>query len=451
MSVMAPALTTEAVGQAKIPLKGSPPPELIGVSHLVNGGGQGNTLDQVSHIASGNSHFKTINDLNKADLDISTRGLLKPIQGNGRRHTLYTVENPVKFSKGLKDLGLIQNLPGVLRQIAAREQEVNKSSVSDHLYYHKAGGRKMNTSSNVAGQNGNGKRIVRQHSLGSTAVNGHTYIPNNKISVPTIKQIGRIEAENMCRTTETTSLPSHTVAPSPVTSKLQTVSGIITPVVHSHGGDRNNLFVRTQEPIIHKIVEVMKMPENQQQGSDNSLQRTEDLMKDATRKEVLLEKRSQFLFRRLRRLQGKQLELQAKTQIKTFTEHQHQNLQIVATKAIRPNSSPMDRDNTLFHSNDVKNLSTSALVNLVRKIQTSQSKLSLEQRLNKNKVETRGVLVMDPSASAETERKSGHLRTNVEHWNENVDSDATESSSGGESCDESGDEEQSAQSAPVAL
>lgn len=451
MSVMAPALTTEAVGQAKIPLKGSPPPELIDLSHLVNGGGQRNTLDQVSHIASGNSNFKTINDLNKADLDKSTRGLLKPIQGNGRRHTLYTVENPVKLSKGLKDLGLIKNLPGVLKQIAAREQEVNKrSSVSDHLYYHKAGGRKMNTTSNVAGQNGNGKHIVRQNSIGSTAVNGHPYIPNNKISVPTIKQIGGIDAENMCRTTET-SLPSYTVTPSPVTSKLQTVSGIITPVVHSHGGDQNNLFVGTQEPIIRKLVEVMKMPDNQEQTLDRSLQRTEDLMKDATRKEVLLEKRSQFLLRRLRRLQGKQVELQAKSQIKTFTEHQHQNLQIVATKAIRPNSSPMDRDNTLFHSNDVKNLSTSALVNLVRKIQTSQSKLSLEQRLNKNKVETRGVLVMDPSASAETERKSGHLRTNIKHWNENVDSDATESSSGGESCDESGDEEQSAQPASVAL
>ena len=448
MSVMAPALTTEAVGQAKIPLKGSPPPELIEAPHLVNGGGQGNTLDQVSHIASGNSTLKTINDLNKADLDKSTRGLLKPIQGNGRRHTLYTVENPVKFQKGLKDLGLIQNLPGVLKQIAAREQEVNKrNSVSDHLYYHKAGGRKMNTTSNVAGQNGNGKQIVRQNSLGSTTVNGHPYIPNNKISVPTIKQIGRIDTENMCRTTETTSLPSHTVAPSPVTSKPQVVSGIITPVVHG----ASSLFVKSQEPIIHRIVEVMKMPENQEQTSENSLQKTEDLMKDATRKEVLLEKRSQFLLRRLRRLQGKQLELQAKTQIKSFTEHQHQNLQIVATKAIRPNSSPMDRDNSLFHSNDVKNLSTSALVNLVRKIQTSQSKLSLEQRLNRNKVETRGVLVMDPSASAETERKSGHLRTNVKHWNENVDSDATESSSGGESCDESGDEELTTQPAPVAL
>lgn len=453
---MAPALTTEPVGQAKVTLKGSPPPEVLEASHFLNIGGLCNTTDQVPQglIASGNSSIKTINDLN-FDRDKSTRGLLKPIQGNGRRHTLFTVENPLKLQKGLKDLGFIQNLPGVLKQIAAREQEINKrNTVSDHLYYHhKGGGKKMNHTPDTTGQNGNGKRIGSQNVTSTPTVNGHieiqTHIPHkpqvNKFPVPIVKQTGHLELGKMCKTTETASVPSRTATPSPVSSKIQTTgSGIITPVVHPTG-DQKKILIKSQEPLLHGVLEIMKVPDSQQ----STAQKTEDLMRDATRKEVLLEKRSQFLLRRLRRLQGKQLELQVKNQLKTFTEYQHQNLQIVATKAIRPN---VDRENSLFHSNDVKNLSTSALVNLVRKIQTSQSKLSLEQRLSKNsKVETRGVLAMDPSVSAETERKAGRLQTSLKHWSSNVDSDATESSSGGESCDESGNEEQSDQPARIPL
>lgn len=459
MSVMAPALTTETVGQAKIPLKDSPPPEIIDTPPLVNGGGHcSNIAKQVSQglIASGNSTIKTIIDLNP-DLGKSTRGLLKPIQGNGRRHTLYTVDNPVKLQKGLKDLGFIQNLPGVLKQIAAREQEVHKrNSATDHLYHQKVGGKKMNQASDVTNQNGNSKRIARQNLVGTTTVNGHvsgqTFIPHkiqiNKFPVPTVKQTDNLDKDKMCRSTET-SVANHNAMANPVTSKIQTVSGIITPVVHTTGVQKS-LISKTQELVIQTVTEKMKSREGQEHLPQQSdVQKMEDLVKDATRKEVLLERRSQFFLRRLRRLQGKQLEMQVKSQIKTFTEYQHQNLQIVATKAFRPNT--LDRDNSLFHSNDVKNLSTAALVNLVRKIQTSQSKISLEQRLNKNSKETRGVLVMDPSMSAESERKSGHLRSNLKHWNSKVDSDATESSSGGESCDESGDEEKTEQPVPTPL
>ena len=449
MSVMAPALTTGPVGQAKIPLKDSPPPEITDTPPLVNGGGHFNSAtEQVSQgsVASGNSTIKKIIDLN-SDLGKSTRRLLKPIQGNGRKHTFYTTDNPLKLQKGLKDLGFIQNLPGVLKQIAEREQEVNKRNSSrDHLYQ-KVGGKKMNQSSDGTNQNGNGKRIVRQNSIGTTTVNGHVgsqsfishKIQINKFPVPLVNQTDNSDKPKMCLTTET-SVSNPPATASPVVSKFQTVMGVITTAGQAH----KNLVGRTKEPLPQLVSEKLK---GEQQPQLNEKQKIEDLVKDATRKEVLLEKRNQFFLRRLRRLQGKQLETQVKSQIKTFTEYQHQNLQIAATKAIRPNA--LDRDSSLFHSNDVKNLSTAALVNLVRKIQTSHSKLSLEQRLNKNsKVETRGVLAMDPSMSTESERKSGLLRSNLKHWMSSVDSDATESSSGGESCDESGDEEGTQQ--PVA-
>ena len=462
MTVMAPALTTEPVGQAKIRLKGSPPPEVVDTHLLVNGGGHCNTTTREvpqGLIESGKSSIRKIIDLNP-DLGKSTRGLLKPIQGNGRRHTLYAVDNPVKpFQKGLKDLGFIQNLPGVLKQISDREQEVKKqNTVSDHVYHQKIGGKKMNQVSDGNAQNGTGKRIVRQNSLGTT-VNGHvnnqTFVPHkiqiNKFPVPTVKQTDSLDKDKMCWSTETTLVTSHTATISPASScSHSVVSGFITPVVHT-GGSQKNLVVKTREATLQIPTVRMKTLDGVEQALEGGdLPKTEELVKDATRKEVLLEKRSQFLLRRLRRLQGKQLDMHVKSQIKTFTEYQHQNLQTVATKAIRPNA--LDRDNSLFHSNDVKNLSTAALVNLVRKIQTSQSKMSVEQRLNKSsKVETRGVLVMDPSMSTESEKKSGHLRANLRHWSLAVDSDATESSSGGESCDESGDDEKIHSTAQTAL
>ena len=437
MTVMAPALTTEPVGQAKIRLKGSPPPE-IDTQLLVNGGGHCNTTKEVpqSLIDSGKLTIRKIIDLN-SDLGKNARGLLKPIQGNGRRHTLYTVDTPVKhIEKGLKDLGYIQNLPGVLKQISEREQQ---NTVSDHLYHQRVGDKKMNQVSDA--QNGTGKRIVRQNSIGTTTVNGHVNnqklvshkIHINRFPVPTVKHTDNTDPDKMCRSTESTIVTTHKATVSPSSSCSPSVSGFVAPVVHT-GGNQKNFVVKTQDSVVHIATDGMKMQEKEELSLEDSSPKTEDLIRDSTRKAVLLEKRNQFLLRRLRRLQGKQLEVHVKSQLKNFTEYQHQNLQTVATKAIRPN---VERDSSLFHSNDVKNLSTAALVNLVRKIQTSQSKMTVEQRLNKSK----GVIAMDPSMSAESEKKSGHLRSNIKHWSLVVDSDATESSSGGESCDDSEDDE----------
>lgn len=152
-----------------------------------------------------------------------------------------------------------------------------------------------------------------------------------------------------------------------------------------------------------------------------------DRLNVAERNLCLLEKRSQFLLRRLRMLQSRKLDGHVKSQLKAFVDFQHQNLQSAVSKVIWPFN---DKPNTFFNCDDVKNLSTSNLVTLVRNLQ-AKPKLTIE-----NNKKTEGILVMDRIVSAESEKKSGHLQACLRHWIASVDSDATESSSGGESCEE---------------
>lgn len=407
LAAMAPALT-DASGQTKIHLPNSPPAleEKTSGCVTVNGGIH---TTAVIDIASVKAKVTT----NLTPDPKGSRGLLKPLQvklqGNGGIYSIETLQTSFKD----------------INELLSSKQLKQLSSKQDHQYQ-KVVGKKMNQPSNGNGPHENGNSLIKQNSVNSKSVNGHSdlgpinllKLSNNHGSMPNVNNTASIQTYNniskidrMCRTNES--------APSGSTSGIEarpstTPVSVNTDTVRNsghHSSDTDMCVDRTTT----KSVEL----------------RPQDLIKDASRKEVLLEKRSQFLLRRLRRLQGKQLESHVRSQLKSFVEFQHQNLQTVASKAIRPFG---DLQSTLLNSNDVKNLSTSNLVSLVRKLQASQPKMAIEA--NKKAHETKGVLVMDPAVSVESERKSSQLRTCLRHWNSTVDSDATESSSGGESCEE---------------
>lgn len=148
-----------------------------------------------------------------------------------------------------------------------------------------------------------------------------------------------------------------------------------------------------------------------------------------------LQQRADFLLRRLRRLQTKSIDSHTKEQLSGFVLHQHRNLQTMA-KAIKPLSrhSNSDMKTDIFQSEDMKNLSTAALVNLVCKIQSSS--LHSPRVSNLPKTETVSVLSMDRGTSLSSEWTSSHLTTVMQLSEAGVDSDVTEDSSGGESADE---------------
>lgn len=138
------------------------------------------------------------------------------------------------------------------------------------------------------------------------------------------------------------------------------------------------------------------------------------------------------LLQRIRRLQSRQTISHTKQQLVGFVAHQNKNLE-----PIDPGNSG-DFKPDLLKTKDVKNLSTAALVNLVHKLQSSQP-AALRQHLSGRhsaELEQVKLLPLNDDICAEFERVSGHLAYNLRHLEKGVDSDATESSSGGESCDE---------------
>lgn len=217
--------------------------------------------------------------------------------------------------------------------------------------------------------------------------------------------------------------------------------------------------------------------------------------------QILLVQQTNRLMRRIRRLQGKQLQRCFDKQLKAFVEHEQKATGIncqrfVPRKEFEMHSTPLNSIRPQLSLNDVddkmklltpegvKGLSTSALVNLVKRLESSgSSSISqlasgnnstnshLKQRLTSSPLPSRIPSqlphVSDSSSSyAETtlvkllqknspnvnqvqrlnqdeiepiKNTLGLLRTNIINLESGYDSDITESSSGGESCDECDD------------
>lgn len=166
-----------------------------------------------------------------------------------------------------------------------------------------------------------------------------------------------------------------------------------------------------------------------------------ELSEEVSEKQQVLERRTDRLLRRLRRLQGRQLETHIRNQTGSYVSFLHRNLQSVAHRSMGISGPHSELKAELLKSGDVKSLSTAALVNLVRKIQSTQNQAALNKRIATQKKakedkSSQSVLVIDTQICKEANRVSGQLQANLHHMLDTLDSDATESSSGGESCDE---------------
>jgi hypothetical protein len=166
-----------------------------------------------------------------------------------------------------------------------------------------------------------------------------------------------------------------------------------------------------------------------------------ELSEEVSEKQQVLERRADRLLRRLRRLQGRQLETHIRNQTGSYVSFLHRNLQSVAHRSMGISGPHSELKAELLKSGDVKSLSTAALVNLVRKIQSTQNQAAINKRIatqkkTKEDKPSQSVLVIDTQICKEANRVSGQLQSNLHHMLETLDSDATESSSGGESCDE---------------
>ncbi|XP_014662257.1 PREDICTED: KAT8 regulatory NSL complex subunit 1-like [Priapulus caudatus] len=164
-----------------------------------------------------------------------------------------------------------------------------------------------------------------------------------------------------------------------------------------------------------------------------------DRLADAGKRQVYLERRAERLLQRLRRLQTMQTNTHVREQLVAFVQHQRKNLQSCVRSTTRTCSAPNSSDfhAELLQSEDVKNLSTAALVNLVRKLESAHG--SQRQRLYSSRgahSEDQVTVALGDDLCDEISCVSSSLAANLGHLERVLDSEATDSSSGGESCDE---------------
>ncbi|CAN8013636.1 unnamed protein product, partial [Ixodes persulcatus] len=164
-----------------------------------------------------------------------------------------------------------------------------------------------------------------------------------------------------------------------------------------------------------------------------------ELLDRARTRRNSLERRSERLHRRIRKLQLRQAVQHASGQMSAFFEHQQTTLglpclmpQRLLHRKLRDNADL--KAELLLQSEDVKSLSTAALVSLVRKLEESSSHGG--QAAPQGHQQQPPDLRLTEEDRLESERVAGTLRSTLAHQERAVDSDATESSSGGESGDE---------------
>ncbi len=179
-----------------------------------------------------------------------------------------------------------------------------------------------------------------------------------------------------------------------------------------------------------------KVAEGHISGSQNPHDNLRILVPNAvstSRHQRELEMQVARLMRRIRRLQCRQSISHVKQQLSGFVEHEK-------SKTLTNSSSYGDlKSSELLPNKDMKHMSTAALVSLVQKLQSNNQSSSTHQPplLSLSQEQASDTYThLGEEHCQELDRAVGHLESNLGHLHNMADSDATESSSGGESCDE---------------
>lgn len=160
----------------------------------------------------------------------------------------------------------------------------------------------------------------------------------------------------------------------------------------------------------------------------------DELRRDCGKKQVLLEKRVDALLRRLKRIKSKVVETHTKEQLVQYVNFQHRNLQMVAKTIKNEAPGPEELKEHFLSNEEVKNMSTSQLVKLVRGYKGSKPLFSNDTQ-SRFRSPT-NASIMSTSVANHCLHIAERLHSKVQATEGDLDSDATASSSGGESGDE---------------
>lgn len=192
--------------------------------------------------------------------------------------------------------------------------------------------------------------------------------------------------------------------------------------------------------------------EEQLSGSTSKESRAREIIEELHKKQLKLERRSEFLLRRLRKLQARAMGQHVSGEVVGLLECIHRTLRRVKETSVVEN--PEGNEPEVKIEEPITPVSSNTLKNLVKKLEVSsmiQSNVSSKQRgslryFGSGSVEhgssrssgSGSVVVpkLGQQRRLELDRVTGLLKTELKVVENQVDSDATASSSGGESCDE---------------
>lgn len=416
MAAMAPALT-EAATQARIRLPSSPTASPTNTA--VNGREGIDLTPSISDCRSNRAQGSG----GKGDVSLGTKnyiGLSKThLQNGGVSLKSHFTQFGTKSKVNLANLGVISNLPNIYKPDGLLTL-TKKNGKCHHVDSLIGTMNQQNTGSDV-------NKVSFNSCSDCDTSNSSTLVPEGGPHL--ISAEGRSNGlqgvehpsslSNLRGSHNGRCVPDNTsIEDSRGTSDLPSEDGLRVLRHHSIASAQGNGELRSAEPdAVHA--------QNMSAGRSAL---------DCGKTQVHLERRVEYLMRRLRRLQSKQVQLHARQQMSSFAAYQNSNVQeLVKSGEDHGNVTPFEETKAdVWQAEDVKNLSTVALVSLVKKLQTSQMK----PPPSVPKPEPVNVLHLDKEICIESEQTASQLESYVRHVDGAVDSDATESSSGGESADE---------------
>lgn len=203
---------------------------------------------------------------------------------------------------------------------------------------------------------------------------------------------------------------------------VNNICGVVEDVVSSSVGNQQN---------------------NQQSPIKENLINTEQIRHENDKKQIQMQRKLDFLVRRLRKIQLRSMGQQMSEEVAGFFEHTH--------RLVKKKEKPRDPDEIIVTNQIIekmKPLTTNSVKNFLKRIdnvaaaqKTYASNIGQIQSLtgppsiHHNKLVTL-IPTLDTSTTIKLEQISGQLQTQLKIVEKGIDSDATASSSGGESGDE---------------
>ena len=433
LAAMAPALTSEAATRAREKLPGVPTPPHPSTPAVLNGRGCASPLTTVSDLQQGRPIIPTKITLPNLPKEFIQKKLIDTTLSTVGKNSFLGLGTVANRADLFQDTQTLDQIP--ITDLVKAEVNPTRPTPEKGMSQPGIVGNVSHATTSITSTQNMPKT--------DTSPTCTSMSPLNDVnqSTSTIDSSGLLSEQQMPHTSMQRALDDSGLSTTLVDlPKMDNLSNGVNPLMHKSTISTVAELPCTSFTLPTKVpkMDVQKGLNNRHASHDSAP--TEVIIAETGKRQTDLDKRAEKLLRRLCRLQSRQGASHVRKQLSGFVDIQQKHLNAIAkaSKTTGGNGGSVDIKAELFGNRDVKNLSTAALVSLVHKLQSSQP-VTLRQHLASAPPEgsdQESKLKFDEETCMEIDRVAGNLHSSLGQLESGLDSDATESSSGGESCDE---------------